>query len=138
MSISKGLGSIIGGVASQESGKYTRKVMYANARNAEADTQMEVERLRDTARLAMGRQVAGLNTGGLEFDGSALDAVKESAIESQLELMQTRRKGTLAARGLRSQGKVAYAEGYNGMIQGFAGAAAEFEKAARGGADYGG
>jgi len=137
MSISKGFGQIIQGVASQESGKYTRSVMYANAKNEEADTQMEVERLRDTARLAMGRQVAGLSGGGLQFDGSALDAVRESGIESQLEILQTRRKGSLAATGLRSQGKVAYAQGYNGMIQGFAGAASEFAKSAgSGGADY--
>lgn len=139
MTIGKAFGQIIQGVASQESGKYTRSVMLANARNQEADTQMEIERLRDSARLAMGRQVAGLAGGGLQFDGSALDAVRESGIESQLEILQTRRKGTLTAEGLRSQGRVAYAQGYNGMIQGFAGAAAEIAKTAgSGGADYAG
>lgn len=137
--VGKAAGQIIQGVAQQEAGKYTRSVMYANAKNQEADTQMEIERLRDSARLAMGRQVASLAGGGLQFDGSALDAVRESGIESQLEILQTRRRGTLAARGLRSQGEVANAAGYNQMIQSYAGAAAEIAKSAgSGGADYAG
>jgi len=124
MTIGKAFGQIIGGVAQQEAGKYTRSVMQTNAANAEADTQSEIERLRTTARLAMGRQVNTPGASGLEFSGSALDALRESGIESQLEMMQTRRQGATAATGYRTQGKIAYAQGYNGMIQGFAGAAA--------------
>ena len=138
--VGKAAGQIISGVASQEAGKYTRAVMYANAKNQEADTQAEVERLRTSARLAMGQQVAGLAGGtGFNFDGSALDAVRESGIESQLEILQTRRRGTLAAKGLRSQGEVANAAGYNQMIQSYAGAATEVAKSiGSGGADYAG
>lgn len=126
-------GQVLVGQANFESGKYTRSVMYANAKNQEADTQMEVERLRDAARLAMGRQVVSLSSGGLDFDGSALDAVRESAIESQLEIMQTRRKGALAAESYRVQGRTAYAAGYNSMIQSHVGAAKELAESR---ADY--
>lgn len=115
----KAIGHFAEGAAAYEAGKFNRKVFKMNARSALIDGAAEASRLRDTARLAMGRQIAGLAGSGFDgASGSALDAVRESAIESELEIMQTRRRSEAAAQGFRLQGQAAYAQGYNAQSAG--------------------
>jgi len=115
----KAIGHFAEGAAGYEAGKFTRKVMQTNSANALRDGAAEASRLRDTARLAMGRQIAGLAASGFEgASGSALDAVRESSIESELEIMSARRRSEAAASGYKSQGQIAYAQGYNAMSSG--------------------
>jgi hypothetical protein len=112
------MGDFVGGVAAYDAGKYTRNVMRTNAVNVERDGAMQIERQRDTARIHMGRQLAGLASSGFSLDGSALDALRESAIESEMEIQQTRRAAASQAQGLKTQGQMAYSSGYNQMSGG--------------------
>ncbi|HEV2747611.1 MAG TPA: hypothetical protein VGW34_09975 [Allosphingosinicella sp.] len=128
-------GAIVQGVAGYEAGKYNRAVARANAVNAERDGAAEEARVRDAARLAMGRQIVGQASGGLmPGTGTALDALRESAIEAELDALTIRRRAAAAAAGHRVEGKLAYREGVSKLIGGFFGAAGGVAK----GVDYAG
>lgn len=115
----KAIGQFAEGASAYEAGKFTRKVMQTNAANAQRDGAAEAARLRDTARLAIGRQFAGLAASGFDpASGSALDAVRESSIEAELDIMTARRRAQAAAMGYKSQGQIAYAQGYNAQSAG--------------------
>lgn len=132
----KAMGQFAEGIAAYDAGKFTKKVMQLNATHTERDGAAETSRLRDAARLSMGRQVAGLASSGFsESSGSAIDALRESAIESEMDIMNTRRRASLQAAGLRTQGALARNEGYSRMVGGIvSGAATMVEEAAK----YGG
>lgn len=131
----KAIGQFAEGIAAYDAGKFTQKVMNVNAQHAERDGAAEAARLRDAARIAMGRQQAGLAASGFTLSGSAIDALRESAIESELEIMQTRRKAGIAATGYRTQGALAKNEGYSKMVGGIVSGAASIMESA---ANYGG
>lgn len=120
----RAVGDFVGGVAAYDAGKYTRNVMRTNAINAERDGAARASRIRREARLHMGRQVAGLAGSGFQLTGSALDAVRESAIEAELDIMTTQRGARSEADALRSKGELAYTSGYNQMSGGFLSGAA--------------
>jgi hypothetical protein len=115
----KALPDLIEGASAHAAGKFNREVMRTNETNARRDGAAEAQRLRDTARLAIGRQAAGLAASGFDgASGSALDAIRESSLEAELEQLQVRRRAEQAAMGYRSQGQIAYAQGYNAMSAG--------------------
>jgi hypothetical protein len=110
------MGDFVGGTAAMDAGKFTRNLMRINATNRERDGALEVERIRDTSRIVRGRQVASLASSGFHTGtGSALDALRESLIESEVEISQTRRRATVEAEVQRNQGNAAYSAGYNQM-----------------------
>lgn len=135
-------GQLLSGVASMESGKFNRKVAKTNAVNALRDGEMEAARIRDRARLAMGEQIGRQAASGFEVGtGSSLDALRESAVEAELDQMLVRRRAAMAAQAHRTQGKIAYAQGYNAMVAGHFGAAGTIDNYAaqrRMNADQGG
>lgn len=119
-------GTIYGGIAANKAGKYTRKVMKANAANAINDGLETRDRIRTASRLAMGRQL--VEQGGSGFgmgSGSALDALHESAIEAEIDLATSRRQSALKAQGFNQQGDMAAAQGKSAMIGGFFSGAAQ-------------
>jgi hypothetical protein len=112
----KALGSFVEGTAAMDAGKYTRRVMKANAVNAERDGSLAAERVRDAARHVRGRQVANMAASGFQVgSGSALDALRESLIESEVEIASIRRTAASQATAQRQQGELAYTAGYNRM-----------------------
>jgi hypothetical protein len=125
---------IVQGVAGYEAGKYNRKVGRINARNALLEGNAEASRMRDLARISLGRQLGAQAESGFEIGtGTAIDSLLESATEAELEAMDAVRQAQLRARAFRAQGDMAYAEGYNRGVQGLFGAAAAV---AQGKADY--
>lgn len=112
----KAVGDFVQGSAAMDAGKFTRKLLKINAKNRERDGALEAERVRDTARIVRGRQVASLASSGFHTGtGSALDALRESLVESEVEISQVRRRAKVEAEVQRSQGNAAYAAGYNQM-----------------------
>lgn len=107
-------GSIIGGVAAMEAGKFNNKVAKVNAINMEREGAAEEARIRDAARLAMGEQVAAQAGGGFQAGtGSAVDALKESAVNAAVAQLMARRQARSGATASRVQGKIAQAQGVN-------------------------
>jgi hypothetical protein len=135
----KAVGQFTQGIASLDAGKYTRKVMRVNSRNALNAGVTEQEQIRHNARLAMGQQMVAQGDSGFQVNtGSALDALRESATARELDISLSRQKADLAAQGFKQQGDMAYAQGYSGMVGGMISGAAsigeEVAKAYTGGA----
>jgi hypothetical protein len=124
-------GSVLGGLAANESGKYTRKVMRINGQNANRDGAEQASRIREAARLAMGRQaVAGGSSGFQMGSGSALDSLRESAIEREIDVATVRKQAASKATAFGQQGDIARAQGRSAMIGGFISGAAGLMDAA--------
>jgi hypothetical protein len=120
----KAAGHIMEGQAAYEAGKFNRRVAETNAVNAERDGTVDEARIRDAARFAMGAQVAAQASGGFQAGtGSAIDALKESAVNSAVAQLQARRQARSAATASRTQGAIAYAAGRNAQTAGYMNAA---------------
>jgi hypothetical protein len=122
----KAVGMFAQGIASYDAGKYTRSAMQTNGQNAQNAGVMERDRVREAARISMGRQL--VEQGGSGFavgTGSGLDALHASAIARELDLSLSRAKASSAAAGFKQQGDLAYAQGKSAMAGGIISGAAE-------------
>lgn len=127
----QGVGSIQQGMAANRASKYTRAVMRVNSRNALNDGTEESDRIRTAARLTMGRQIVGQGASGFEIGtGSALDALRESAIEREIDLATVSRQATMKAQGYTQQGDLARAQGKSALTAGLISGAGHFMNAA--------
>jgi hypothetical protein len=124
-------GSVLGGLAANEAGKYTRKVMRINGQNAQRDGVEQAARIREAARLAMGRQARRRRLERFP-DGKRLGArcLRESAIEREIDLATVRKQATMKATAFGQQGDIARAQGRSAMIGGFISGAAGLMDAA--------
>lgn len=117
-------GPLIQGVAGYQAGKFNKKVEEANAVNDERDGAAEVARVRESARIAMGRQIGAQAESGFDVGtGTNLDSLRESQIGAELDILNTRHKAASSAAARRAQGAVAAAQGRSALVGGFVGAA---------------
>lgn len=117
-------GSIVQGVGAYQQGQFNKKVEQVNAINEERDAAAEIARIRDSARLAMGRQIGAQAESGFEVGtGTNLDSLRESAIGAELDVLNVRRRGASAAAARRAQGEIAAEQGKQALIGGLFGAA---------------
>jgi hypothetical protein len=138
----KGAGMILGGLQANAAGKYNKKIAYRSAQQRQAQGVMERERIRLAARLAQGRQINEQGASGFQVgSGSALDALRESATNRELDLLTSHFNADSAATSDRLQGNMAKAQGHaamiGGLISGAASIAEDVAKAAFGGAGAG-
>lgn len=131
-------GSIVAGNAAYAAGKYNRDVANRNAQVLETDAAAEGEAARAEARQVMGEAIAAQGMSGFQIGtGSALEALRESAINAELDVQTIRRKGRTAADAQRASGTLSMMEGKAARTAGYISAAASiaksFEKAAPGG-----
>lgn len=132
-------GSIIAGNAAYAAGRYNKRTADQNAQVIETDAAAEGEAARAEARQIMGEAVAAQGAGGFQIGtGSALEALRESAINAELDVRTLRRKGKTAADAQRASGSLALMEGRAARTAGYISAAASvaksFEKKVPGGA----
>lgn len=129
--IAQGVGSIMGGIAANRAGKFTRKAMRVNARNTYGDGEEQSSRIREAARMEMGRQILAQGGSGFQMGtGSALDSLRESAINREVDLATIRRQTKMKADGFIQEGEKARAEGKSALIGGIISGAASFMDAA--------
>lgn len=130
----KAAGHLVDGIAAYRAGRFNRAVARTNATNALRDGAMEETRIREAARAAMGRQVALQSAGGfMPGQGSALDELRESALNASLDILLTRRRAGMEAQGFDVQGRAARAAGNNALLSGALRAAGEIADYAKGG-----
>lgn len=132
-------GSVFSGLASEAAGKATN----ANAqRNADVTLQEGAatsDRIRTEARATMGEAIAAQGATGFQLGtGSALEQLRESKINEELDVMQVRRKAQVSADSQRYAGTLALLRGKwdatAGVIQGAGDIAKWAESSASGGA----
>jgi hypothetical protein len=136
----KAVGQFAGGIASYDAGKYSRRVARVNEQNTLNEGVMEREQVRMASRLQEGRQIVDQASSGFQVgEGTALDALRESATARELDLMISRRNASLRAAAFKQSGDLAYAQGYSGMVGGiFSGATTLMEEAAKAASGGGG
>jgi hypothetical protein len=139
----KGVGQILGGLQANAQGKYNKKLAYRNAQQREAAGVMERERIRLAARLADGQEINSQGASGFTVgEGSALDALRASATNREMDILTSRFNASSAATASRLQGNQAKAQGrqqmIGGLISGAATIAEQVASAAFGGAGAGG
>lgn len=119
-------GPIVQGVAGYQAGRYNKQVAGANAQAVEAEGAEQALRIRNAARVHMGRQIGAQAESGFEIGtGTAIDSLIESATNAELEAMEARRAAASRATAYRLQGRQAGMEGKNALIASlFSGAAA--------------
>lgn len=120
-------GSLIQGVGGVLAGRKNKKRAFAQAREETRAANEEESEVRKNARRAIGAQLAAQWGNGLEGGtGTALDALRESQVESALDAMAVRRQGRSRNAALREQGKAAEREGYFSGASALLGAASSF------------
>lgn len=139
----KAVGMFAQGIAANDAGKYTRSVMATNSQNALNDGVSERDRIRYAARQTMGQQLVDQGGSGFQTGtGSALDSLKQSVANRELDFAVSRRNAGMKAAGYKQQGDLAYAQGKaamaGGIISGAAEIASEVAGAFAGGAGAGG
>jgi hypothetical protein len=120
----KAAGPLLQGVAGYRAGKLNKKIDYANAQAVTAQGAEQAMRIRNLARISMGRQIGAQAESGFEVGtGSAIDSLMESATESELDAMDAQHQANSRALAYRLQGNQAKREGKNALISGVIGAA---------------
>lgn len=110
-------GSLVKGVAGLSAARQNASTLRAQAREEEQLGATQVTQIRAQARTAMGRQLAGFaESGFMPNVGSAGDALEESLIQRELDVMNTRRNAAGKAAGLRKQAKGVMRQGIFGAI----------------------
>ena len=113
------VGSIVQGTAAYQAGKYNKKLAYVQAVEQERDGVATEARIRDTARQAIGAQLAAQGASGFEMgSGSALDGLMQSQINATLDGLTARREAAAKARGTRLEGDQAMSAGKNAYTAG--------------------
>jgi hypothetical protein len=117
-------GSIFKGVAGLQAGKYNRSIANANARNALSEGDAQATRIRDLARIQLGRQIGAQGESGFTVGtGSAVDDLVESQTNVELDAMDVMRTARSRSDAYRLSGASAYSEGKNDLLSGLFGAA---------------
>lgn len=115
----KALGSLYEGHANREAAEYNARVLDSKARATEANTKEQVERERRMARRRLGAMRAATGASGISLNGSALEAIADSAAEMELDALTIRHEGKLKVMGYyasaeseRMRGRAAMTKGY--------------------------
>lgn len=99
-----------------------------NERNALVATQQadaEAARIGRVSRQVQGSMAAGFGASGLTMEGSALDALGNSAAQAQLDIENVKYRGTLQAMGYHSSAELDTMQGKTAQEQGYYRAASE-------------
>lgn len=122
----KAVGMFAQGISAYDAGKYTRRVMATNAQNTLNASVGEQDRIRDSARVAMGQQLVDQGASGFQTGtGSALEALHQSAVNRELDLALSRAKASAGATDYTQKGTLAYNQGKAAMAGGIISGAAE-------------
>lgn len=117
-------GQVFKGIAANKAGKFNQKVDEANAINALRDGTAQVQRIRDAARINLGRQIGAQAESGFEIGtGTAIDSLMESQTNSELDAMDAMRQARSKYDAYMAEGSMARKEGKNALIGGLIGAA---------------
>jgi len=119
-------GSLVKTVGGYQAARQNAAVVKAQAREERDIGVAEVEKIRASARAAMGRQIMGMAESGFQpGTGSARTAIEESLINRELDVMMSRRTTEGRARGLDMQAKQIKRTAVFQAVEGLIGAAGQ-------------
>ncbi len=101
-------GDVIGAIGTYKQGIWQKNADYAAALQAQAVGAAQEGRIRDSARQAIGGQIAGQFANGFQGGtGTAVDDVNQSLINGALDALTVRQAAGAKAANLQTQGNVA-------------------------------
>jgi hypothetical protein len=110
-------GSLLKGVSAFKAGQYNRAVDQQSAHLANLEGEDQATRIRQAARLTLGRQFgAQAESGFMVNQGSAFDNLLESVTNSELDAMGALHGAMSRAAAYRAQGRAAFQEGKGALI----------------------
>lgn len=99
--------------AAEEAARFNRDVSEQNAVASQQQAAADAAIQRDKARRFSGTQTAAAAKSGASLDDTFNDVSFDSAVQLELDALNTEYKGNVAANRFRNQGALAYAEGMN-------------------------
>ncbi|KTE19698.1 MULTISPECIES: hypothetical protein [Sphingopyxis] len=119
-------GALVKTVGGLQAASHNAQVVRAQAQEERQLGVAEVEKIRASARAAMGRQIMGIAESGFQpGTGSARTAIEESLINRELDIMLSRRTTEGRARGLDMQAKQIKRTAVFNAVEGLIGAAGQ-------------
>lgn len=121
--------SLVQGVGGFMAGSANKKAAFAEAREERLTALEEERQARLDARRTIGEQLGAQWGNGMEGgSGSALDALRESQIESALDVLTLQRRGATRSKALEAEGRAAATQGKFALASGLLGAASTYGK----------
>lgn len=119
------MSKLLAGVSGLQSGIYNARAAERDAIGAQQDGAAAEADVRDQARYAAGEAIASQGANGFQLGtGSALDVLRENALNAEMDRMRIRtraenqRRAKIGEAGLaRAQGRAALAAGILGTIE---------------------
>jgi hypothetical protein len=116
-------GKIFGGIAGLKAGKQQQAAYHQQALQTEAVGAQNEIRVRDSAREAIGNQIAGQFSNGFQGGtGSAIDYVHQSMINGALDALNVRQAALARADNSENEGAIAAAKGEDALRAGISSA----------------
>lgn len=100
------VGALQSAGAAASAAKYNAEVDEQNAVLAEQSAEEDAKRSRREARLRIGTAVTNAAGSSLGLDGSALDAIYDSALQEELDIATIRYQGSVKAQGLKGSARL--------------------------------
>lgn len=105
-------GSLISGIGGFQAGTYNARVARQNARNAAIDANAQEAQVRRDARAIAGDAIAAMGASGSALGtGSALDLLRESATNAEMDALNIRRRGAYEYAAGRAEARMARRQG---------------------------
>jgi hypothetical protein len=128
------MSKMLAGIAGNQAGIFNARAADNNAQAASAEAAAVAERVRQEGRMAAGEAIAAQGQSGLQLGtGSALDLLRENAIQTELDRMTVYQRGENRRRGFKAEAMMQRAEAKNALIAGIIGTAEDAIKAGAGG-----
>jgi hypothetical protein len=125
---------ILAGIAANQAGIYNARAADNAAQAASAEAAATAERVRQEGRMAAGEAIAAQGQSGLQLGtGSALDLLRENAIQTELDRQTIYQRGENKRRGYKAEAQMQRMEAKNAIIAGVIGSIEDAAKAAGGG-----
>lgn len=118
-------GAIQQGKAQKAASQYNAALAERNALVSTQQANAEAERIRVAASRVQGAMVARMGASGLTIDGSAIDALGDSAAQAQLDIETVKYRGKLEAMGYHSNAELDRMRGKTAQEQSYYRAASE-------------
>lgn len=119
----KTIGAVRQGEAEGAAADYNAAVDEQNAQLALKQAGEQERRTRLISRKQIGKQRANIGSSGITLEGSALDALEESAANAELDALNVRYQGQLQAYAYRTRSQLYRYQGKNARTTGYLNAA---------------
>lgn len=122
-SVVSAAGSVIEGIGSQRAANYNARIADQNAQIAGMQAASEEGRQRNEAARLAGEQRAAYGASGVTMEGSPMTAMRDSAVQAEMDALSIRYQGAMKSRAYREEAAQQRYAGRQARFAGFVGAA---------------